>query len=138
MQSHGQLMPRQRQHIHASMDNIHALTHTGQCTFSIISTPDGKLVIKTSDGQYLPVQACSVYIKYNPLTEVNGHNESVDLNTRPEVFQELMRLRDYIGECEFTDTEHEGILLISFDDNDSKSFLEFRNVLKVIFSWRFY
>jgi hypothetical protein len=136
MQSHGQLMPRQRQHIHASMDNILALTHTGQCTFSIISTPEGKLVIKTSDGQYLPVEACSVYIKYNPLTEVNGHNESVDLNN-PAVFQELMRLRHYIEECEFTDTHHEGILLISFDDNDSKSFLEFRNVLKVIFSWRF-
>ena len=136
MQSHGQLMPRQRRHIQGSISNILALTHAGQCTFSIISTPEGKLVIKTSDGQYLPVQACSVYIKYDPLTNVNGHYESVDLNN-PAVFQELMRLRDYIEECEFTDTQHEEMLLISFDDNDSKSFLEFRNVVNVIFSWRF-
>ena len=132
MQSQGQ---RQRQHIHGSMSNIHAYTETSECTFSINSTPDGHLVIKTSDGQYLPVQACSVYIEYNPPTELNGHHENVDLNTHPGLFQELMRLRNYIDECEFIDLKHTGLLVISFDEDDSKSFLEFRNVIKVNFSW---
>ena len=129
-------MPRQRQHIYASMSNIHASTHTAECTFSIISTPEGKLVINTSQGRNLCVEECWVDIKYNPQIEVNGHHERVDLNAHPEVFQALLLLKGYIDECEFIDTSLGEILSISFDDDESKPFLEFRNVLRVYFALR--
>ena len=129
-------MPRRRQQIHASLSNIHAYTHTAECTFSINSTPEGNLVIKTSQDSNLYVTECRVDIEYNPQIEDNGHHEIVDLNTHPTLFQELVRLKRYIDECEFIDTSLGEILSISFYNDESKSFLEFGNVLRVYFVLR--
>jgi hypothetical protein len=137
MQSQGQHMPRQRQHIQGALSNIRAFRQTlPSCTFSIISTPDGNLVIRTSDDLIYHVEECWAQIEYNELTGVNAHMEVIDVNRHPNLFQELLRLRRYIDECEFISTDHGMRLAISFHDEESKSFLEFRNVIRVYFVLR--
>jgi hypothetical protein len=125
MQSQLQHMPRQTPQIQGSL----SFNNSNQGHFSMIFANEGDVVIRKSDASLFHVQECYVFIEGDPLSKVTHPFQEIYLSMHPNLFQEFVRLKVYIDQCNFIERR------LEIDFEEPKTFLGISNVVAVRFDW---